>query len=248
MTTMVQERLIALGFNQNEARVYAALVKLGQADAKQLITVTKFHKNINDNLEKLMNKGLVSFFIENGRKVFKIASSMALFELLKEDEQEIQRKKKIAQEIAKEINLTQKLTMHKQQASVYKGISGVRLFYEESLHKGDYVVFGAPKDSVKIMGDYFWENYSLKRKELGIKVKMIFNPSLEKFGKKLQNSITHIKYFEYNFEPLTETHIQQDEVAFVVWSEEPVVFIIKDQFVSEAYKKYFEEMWLKAKS
>ena len=73
--------LIKLGFNKNEAKVYLALIEFGKADAGQIIAETKFHKNIvYDNLDKLIDKGLVSFIIENKKKIFQIASSNSLID------------------------------------------------------------------------------------------------------------------------------------------------------------------------
>ena len=70
---------IKLGFNKNEAIVYMSLIKFGKADANRLIKDTKFHKNIvYDNLEKLIDKGLITFVIEEGRKVFTVASPRML--------------------------------------------------------------------------------------------------------------------------------------------------------------------------
>ena len=70
MTTMEIENLVELGFNKNEAIVLLALLKVGKSDANQIIKATKFHKNIvYDNLEKLIDKGLITFIKEKGRKV-----------------------------------------------------------------------------------------------------------------------------------------------------------------------------------
>jgi len=247
MTTMNREDLIKLGFNKNEAIVYLSLVKFGQADANLLIKDTKFHKNIvYDNLEKLMDKGLITYVIEEGRRIYKIASPNALIQLFEIQEKEIWEKKKLAEKISKEINQAIKKIPYKREATIYKGVKAIKSFYKETLEGKNYVVFGAPKESVKIMGDYFWKNYTQKRIANKIRVRMIFNPSLKDFGDKLKNKFTEIKYFKQNFEPLTETHVQGDKVAIIVWTEEPILFLIKDKFVAENYRQYFENMWKKS--
>jgi len=76
MTTMNYEEFIDLGFNRNEAKVYLALARYGHATANEIIKATKFHKNIvYDNLEKLIDKGLVSYITEIRRKGIQTSST-----------------------------------------------------------------------------------------------------------------------------------------------------------------------------
>ena len=248
MTTMNKEELMDIGFNKNEAIVYLSLIKFGKADAHQLIQDTKFHKNIvYENLYKLMEKGLVSYILKDGKRIFAISSPNMLVELFEEEDKRIKSKKEKAVKLAEEISLAARTIKHRQEASIYKGIRGIKSFFKETLEGKDYVVFGAPKESVEIMGETFWRNYNLKREDKQIKVRMIFNPSIKAYGDTIKNKLTQIRYFEKEFEPLTETHIQGDKVGIIVWSEEPVLFLIQDKLVAEAYSRFFEDMWEVAK-
>ena len=253
MTTMDYEELIGLGFNKNEAKVYLSLITFGKADANRIIKDTKFHKNIvYDNLEKLMDKGLVTYIIEEGRKVFQIAPPDMLVKFFEEQEKEIEKRKKSAAKIAEEIRKTIKKIPKKQEATIYKGVKAIKSFFNEVLrNKKDFAVFGAPQASVDILGEHFWKNYELKRVENKINVRMIANPSVKEFAESLKkiikNKYTLVRYFEQNFEPLTETHIEKDQVAFIVWSDTPVLFLIQDQLVADSYKAFFEKMWKQAK-
>ena len=249
MTTMELIDLIKLGFNRNEARVYLALIKFGKSDARQIIKETKFHKNIvYDNLEKLIDKGLVIFILENKKRIFQIASSNSLINFFEEKEKEIKEKKDDAIKINQEISKIAKSIPEKQEASIYRGIQGIKSCYNSTLENGkNYVVFGAPPQSVSIMGDVFWRNYIAKRIANKMKVRMIFNPSLKNYWETIKNKFTEVRYFERNFEPLTETHIQDDFVAIIVWTKEPILFLISDKEVVDSYLKFFEIMWRLAK-
>jgi len=249
MTIMELSGLLKLGFNRNEARVYLALIKFGKADARTLIKETKFHKNIvYDNLDKLIDKGLVSFILEGKKRIFQIASSNSLIEFFEEKEEEIKEKKKTAEDITNQISKIAKNLPSKQEATIYRGIKGIKSFYNQTLNdKENYVVFGAPQESIDVMGETFWRNYNLKRKAKKIKVKMIFNPSIKEYGKTLGDRYTNVRYFERDFEPSTETHIQEDKVGIIVWGENPLLFLIHDKKVAESYMKFFEKMWKVAK-
>src|SRR3989344_4943252 len=226
MTTMEIEDLINLGFNKNESIVYLSLIKFGISEASAIIKDTKFHKNIvYDNLEKLIDKGLVTYIIEGGIKKFKTANPKTLIQLFEEEQKILEGKKILAKKISEEINKTINSKKEKSSAAIYRGIKGIKSFYESTLEEGDYVVFGAPEKSIKIMGEIFWKNYTIKR-----------------IDKK-----TLIKYFDKEFEPLTETHIQKDKVAIIVWNDEPTLILIQDKTVADSYIKYFNKMWKESK-
>lgn len=248
MTTMEIGDFINLGFNKNEAKVYLSLIKFKRSDASQLIKDTKFHKNIiYDNLEKLIDKGLVTFIVEKGRKVFAIASPDAFLNYFEEQEKELNKKKELAQKIAKEVKANIREIPYEQEATISKGIKAVRSFYNNALNNGDYLVFGAPQNSIDIMGRDFWMNHNVKRKDKKIKVRMIFNESIRYHGEASKNKYTTIKYFDKDFEPLTEVHIQNNIVAMIVWTKEPFIFKINSKIVAESYKEYFNKIWKLAK-
>lgn len=249
MTTMDITELLKLGFNKNEAIVYLSLLKFNKADAGRIIADTKFHKNIvYDNLEKLIDKGIVTFIIENNVKVFQIASSSMLVELFEEQAKEVEDKKKLALKISKEIDKKILNIPFKQEAVIYRGVKGVKSFYYEGVEKNqDTLAFGAPQESIDIMGEIFWRNLQAKRKAKNIHAKLIFNPSIKDYGDTIKNSLTEVRYFERDFEPMSETHIQGDDVGIIVWTKEPILFLIKDKLVAQSYRKFFEKMWKEAK-
>ncbi len=248
MTTMELSELINLGFNKNEAKVYLTLIRFGKADARMLINETKFHKNIvYDNLEKLIDKGLISFIQEGKKKIFQIASSASLNDYFEEQKKEIEERQKEAEIISKEINKLARKLPSIQEAKVYRGIQGIRTFYNQTLESGkDFVVFGTPQESVNVMGELFWKNYDVKRASKKITAKLIVNPSIKSYGETIKNKFTEVRYFERDFEPMSETHIQGDEVGIIVWTKEPILFLIKDKLVAESYLKFFEKMWKQA--
>jgi sugar-specific transcriptional regulator TrmB len=241
--------LLKLGFNKNEAKVYLILIKFGRADAGQIIKETHFHKNIvYDNLEKLISKGLISFIIEGKKRVFQIASSNSLVEYFEQEEKEINERKKEAEKLSKEINTLAKQIPLTQEAKVFRGVKGIKNFYYSGIENNqNTLAFGAPQESIDIMGEIFWRNLQVKRKEKNIHAKLIFNPSIKDYGETIKNKFTEVRYFERDFEPMSETHIQGDEVGIIVWTKEPILFLIKDKLVAESYRKFFDNMWKLAK-
>lgn len=241
--------LIEIGFAKNEALVYVTLARYKESNANQIIKETKLHKKIvYENLEKLIDKGLISFIIEGKIRVYKLNSPESLEQLYEEKIKGAKEEKRKAEELSKELSKISSKIKTKQDAKIYRGKKGIQTFYNELLKiKKDYVVFGAPEHSLSSMGETFWLNLNAKLKERKIKGKLIFNPSIKYYGEKIKSKLLEIKYFERDFEPLTETNIQGDRVAIIVWTDEPILFLIEDKNVAGSYIKFFEKLWKQAK-
>ena len=245
MTTMEIKDLTEIGLNFNEAKVYLELIKFKKSTARQIIKSTKFHKNlVYDNLNKLIDKGLVTYITENSKKIFQLADSDNLIEFISEKEKEILIKKEKANKISKEIKKISKESLFKSEATIYRGIEGIRAFYNETLEDGrDFFIFGGPLESIKIMGETFWKSYENKRLHKKMKSKRIFNTSIKEYKKILGQEDKNRRYFEKDFEPLTEIFIQGNKVATIVWAKEPMLFLIRDESVARSYMGYFKKLW-----
>ena len=87
--TMIEE-LTRLGLTINESKVYLALLELGSTNAGKIIKKTKLHRNIvYDNLDKLIEKGLVSFVIIKNTKYFETTSPSELKGYVSKQKQDI---------------------------------------------------------------------------------------------------------------------------------------------------------------
>jgi len=245
----MKEQLREIGFSNNEIKVYEALLKSYESSAHELITKTKLHKGVvYDNIDRLIEKGLITFILKDNKRSFSIAPPEALTNYIEEEEKAFKKKKKSIEELKEEIEKITFESQEKQEATIYKGIKAIKSFYNETLNNGDYYVFGGPKESVDIMGDLFWEAHHLKRRKNKTNTYILLNQSLKKWGEEQKGTYTHIKYFSKDFEPLTETHIQDNFVAIIVWTEEPILFRINSKKVHDSYKQYFDKMWKTIKS
>ena len=245
-------KLLELGLNRNEAKVYISLIKLGTSSAGEIIKETEFHRNIvYDNLDKLIDKGLVTFIIEGKRKIFQPTPPDMISRFLDKEEQMIKTKKQIAEVVKREISKLQaksKKSKKIQEATMFRGVNGLRVLFKDTLNVGkDYYVFGAPESSVDIMSSIFWKNYNLKRIENRINVKMIFNDNLREWSKKIKNKYTYIKFLPKEFDPLSETMIYGDKTAIIIWTEKPIAILIQDRNLAENYGQYFRILWKQAK-
>ena len=85
----MKEQLIRIGFGDKEAEIYLALIKLGRANIAELMKKTSVERRtIYDVLERLMQKGWVSYHEENKKKYYAPAKPELILEDLEHKKQE----------------------------------------------------------------------------------------------------------------------------------------------------------------
>ena len=92
---MKERMLERLGLTRHESRVYLALLELGSTNAGPIIAKTKLHRQIvYSALESLIDKGIVTFVVEKNRRYFQAADPEQFKEWFKEEEKEIDERRK----------------------------------------------------------------------------------------------------------------------------------------------------------
>ncbi len=163
---MKNEDLMKLGLSKAEATLYLTLLKIGASEVQALIKETGFYKaNVYDSLERLCEKGIISKIIENNKRVYQLQKPEALIEFVHKKKEEIEQQEQIAMHLATDVELAKKHIHSPENAMVFIGISGVKQVYSEIItEKLDYLVFGSPRESEEIIGDYYWKNLHLRQK------------------------------------------------------------------------------------
>ncbi|MFH1802948.1 MAG: helix-turn-helix domain-containing protein [archaeon] len=245
---MKTEDLKKIGLSKSEATLYLSLLKLGASEVQPLIESTGFYKaNVYQALERLCEKGIVSRVIEGKKRVYQIQKPESIIEFIKKKKDELEDQEKIARELVKNIE-SKRRTYTQETAVVLRGLTGIKQIYSDIIHnKTNYLVFGSPKESETLIGDYYWQNIHLKQIENGIKARMIFHKSLKDWKKIVPKEIIDLRFFDEEFEPLTETTIYGTKVAFVVWADNPVTTIINNEHLADSYRQIFNILWKIAK-
>ena len=238
-----------IGLSKSEATLYLALLKLGSSEVKSLVEESGFYKsNVYDSLERLYEKGIISKVVQKNKRVYQIQKPDSLTDYIIKKKFDLEEQEKIARKLAKNISSMKKQNYFKETAIVLSGLSGVKQIYSEIIeNKLDYLGFGSPKIASEIIGDYYWENLHLKQKEFGIRAKMIFHKSLRNWKKLIPNELIELRFFDEKFEPLTETTIYGSKVAFVIWTEKPIVTIINNEYIAKSYRQIFDLLWKQAR-
>jgi len=231
-----------IGLTNAEIKVYLALLELGTATAGPILEKSGLQNSVvHMTLNKLVDKGFVTFVKEGKRNHYQAINPKHIIEFINE-------KKERFEEILPELLLKQQQAKEKPEIVTFRGIKGIREMLTELLEAGgkEHHTFGSSIKSLMI-GDAWWVSYHKKRAALGIKAKLIFNESLKKWCDINKYPHTEYKFTTIGFEPLTETIIRNDKVGIIIWSDKPLGTIIHQKEAADSYDKFFTIMWDSAK-
>lgn len=231
--------LEGLGLTHAESKVYLALLELGSSQAGNITSKCGIHRRtVYDSIERLIEKGLISFIKQNNIKFYEAVDPIQLLKILKDKENNLK-------EMLPELKLLHETSKEKQETTFFRGKSGLKSVLNHQIDVGEEIlIFGASANSRKILKSYF-PHYNKQRIEKNIGVKIIFEESVRKDSRSTPNS--EIKYIPKEFSSPTAINIYGDNVAIILWSEDPVAILIKNREIAEGYKNYFRLLWSIAK-
>ena len=244
------ENLTELGLSVGQIKVYKSVLEIGNTSLGSIQERTGIERrNIYDILNKLIEKGLISYTIESGKKTYSCNHPNKILEEIKEKENKLTQLQKTIPEMA------QLYEMRKPEikAETIRGDQGVIALLQEML---EY------KESFWLGGNSF-ETYNSVSKGLSLNFKKWMKQRAEKKhmmydlvshgthleGLEPKNIKEHKKqFYKYNqlpkdmYSPMVII-IFGNKVAQVVWRDQPFAFIIDSKEVVESYKKYFDFFW-----
>jgi sugar-specific transcriptional regulator TrmB len=237
-----KDQLKEAGLTDNEAKIYFALLEIGAKPAGTISRRIGLHRRvIYDSLERLIEKGLVGYILENNKKIFQASSPQRILEIIKEKE------KSLEDVLPQMLSLFNKeKEKPKQETNFYKGTNGLKSIFEDQLEeskKDEILIIGASNLAYEYLNIYFhW--FDKKRVENKIRTKIIFNgiPAKHKIP------LAEIRYLPDKYSSDLAINIYSDKVAIINWKKDkPIAILIKDKDVAQGYKKHFELMWKIAK-
>lgn len=225
------------GLSKGEIETYLALLKLGSSLVSRIAQETGLHRtNIYDTLEKLREKGLVSYVIKENRKYFSASAPEKLVDYIEEREHDI---KSIIPE------LKQLMTSPRSDSlvEVFKGKEGLKTVLKDILkEKKDYVVLEEEGYIQEIL-PHFYPSFNKQMDREKIKVK-ILTKDAQKIEKRDLMEISSLPDF-LSFP--SATAVYGNKVAIFVWDEPYHAILIKSKQVADSYRQFFDALWKQAK-
>ncbi len=239
---MPGEFLLELGFTKNESKVYFALLKIGSSNPTNISSATNIHRtNVYDCLERLIERGLVSYIYKDGKKYYQASDPTKLKDILKERETKFY-------EVLPEMLKFKETSPNQELAEIHKGMKAVRMtFYSFLRKKNPILAYGIPRLALSLMEEFILI-YHKKRIKKKIVMKHIYDEDATKRIKELNSMpYTYARYLPKLKNSPVSTNICGDEIVFILWSESPYLIKIKNKEIANSYKKYFELLWKMSK-
>ncbi len=229
--------LEGIGLTKGEVTVYLTLLEQGSSTAgsiikKAFIQNSVFHFNVN----RLMDKGLVSYVKKGKYRIYKAVSPKNLILYLRDKEKELI-------SILPELQSKQEKIREVEEAEVFNGINGIISLLNiliEDTKRGDEFLFFAPDISEKNEDiQKFYEMYDAKRKAKGLLTKGLASIKLKDLF--IKRAYLKMKYV--NIPMPANMAFCKDKMAIISWPERPVGILIKSRQIVEKQKEFFNTIW-----
>jgi len=239
---MQTQDLQKLGFTENEAKVYLALLEAGLCTITKLITKANLHKQIiYDNLQRLTAKGLVSYVIQSNKKYFNAVSPEKIKDILEEQKTELQVKEDILKEVLPQLLAKKEASKESSLATIYYGKKGIKSILEDILKQKQEVYSYGAEGKFKLLFGPYWENYNRRRENLKIKFKVIWNEKLR--GKRENIGYLEARYVSKEYDNPASTLRYANKTVIFLWEEVPFAILIESSKITASYKNTFDLLW-----
>lgn len=248
---MELEILRKIGLTEGEIKVYSALVSLGKAPIFKVMKKSRVSSSkVYLILDKLIQKGFVSFGIENGVKNFEVTNPNSVLDYVNKKKEELNDFNKNFESLIPQITAN-KGSFEQESAQVYTGVKGISAAFEnllKEMQKGEeYCFFSiSPDEMTNENMKLFLANWHAKRISREIRVRGIVHPSIKtEFVKGILHKNYEIK--NYNLTMPTGVIIGKNRIIIPLWGEQDICYEIISKRVAEKYKLFFEKIWKIAK-
>ncbi len=236
--------LEGVGLGQSEAKAYIASLETGSATNGEIAKRAGLNRsNCNEAMKRLVEKGLVSYVIKANRKYYEATEPRHLLELLKEKEKGLEK-------TIPRLEEKRMLPRKEQEANIYEGYRGIKSVFEDILNGlkpgEEYLVLGAV--AIPKSFEVYIKHWTKRRIEKNIKLRIIYNEKaismIRHYGKE---KMTEIRVLPREYITPAVINIYGDKTSTILWSKEPVAFVVKNNEYADSFRQYFSLIWRIAK-
>lgn len=240
---MELEILKKLGLSEGELKIYNALLDLGSSPVNRIHEKTGIERrNIYDILNKLIERGLVTYITENKKRFFQIAHPKNIIGYIEQKEYDLETiKSKLQKEIPSLIKKFE-FTKPSISAEVYRGVGGVKAVWEDMLNYKEIHWIGSGRYIPKWYPNFF-AGWDKRRVKLKIRMLNIMRYELRKEIKE-PYKYEDIKYLpkEFSGNP-TVIGIYGNKIVNFVFVKDFFAFVIESKELAENYRLYHNYLW-----
>lgn len=245
---MDKKLLQEIGLTNSEINVYTALLKSGSIKVGDLMRQVNLHRSrVYEAINRLIEKGLVSYVIKNNIKFFEATDPERLLSYIEEQKEKLTEKEKSIQKIIPELKKQIPSTLPHAEAHVFAGKEGFKTIRKDVLkQKKDLYLIGAIGKENKFL-KYFFPNFNKLRIKNKIKWKILYDAEVR--GKKITKlPLMETKFLPKEYSSPAVINIYGDKVVNVLWKDDnPICFMIINKEIADSYRNWFKLLWKTAK-
>lgn len=251
MKNMNYDSLMHAGLTDGEVKTYLALLKLGPSTSGPIVDEAGISRSIIYHiLDKLMEKGLVSYIIKDKTRHFQAADPGQIERYLDEKEKDFEANRKEIEKLLPNL-LAMRKSAKESTAQIYEGFKGMQTVHEHSYPKlkkdEEFYYLGIPQVQQEKYHLY-WNRDHRRRIKAGIKCKLLFNQGTDIKILKNRNSF---KGCDSRYMPIDiqtpAWFMGYKDTAVIGLVEEEIAIEIVNQKIADSFKAYFDAFWKKSK-
>jgi len=230
----MKSTLQRIGMSEKEAKVYLCLLRLKTATVTKISKQSEVERTLCYSiLQKLIDRGFVSYILVHGKKEFRASNPQKILEDFKEKEKEIKK-------IMPDLILMASKRDNPMKAEMYQGIKGIQNIFKDIINeKKDYLFFCEEKGEFQNVLPIYLAQFLKQIEEEGIKERILVKKGLK--IPKSKNS--HVRYLPHNYFSPISTIVYGNKTALVIWSEPYYAILIENKEVADSFRSYFNLLW-----
>ena len=234
---MNTEALKSIGLTEVEIKVYLMLVKEGSSLAGIITKRIGVHRrSVYDALERLIEKGLVSYIKINNRRYFDAVNPERLINIVREKEE-------VLRTIVSELKETKATSKEKKETSFFRGKQALKSVFDDQIREGKEVLVLGDAVNINEILKYYFSKFDKERIKNNIGVRMIFDESAKKNKELRKIPLSKIKFVKKGDVGNMSVYIYGDNTSIVVWSENPTAILIREKAIADGFRSYFNFIW-----
>ncbi|UCD04192.1 MAG: helix-turn-helix domain-containing protein [Candidatus Woesearchaeota archaeon] len=226
-----------LGITSKESAIYLVLLKSGKSLAGAISQKSGIHRRtVYDALERLIEKGLVTYIIEDNKKYFLPTDPNRLVNFLKEKEQNIQ-------SILPTLSALYASKEEKEKAEVYRGKAAMMSLLDQHIQDKKTIHILASMSGATNVLKYYWPGYSKAKAKAGVVTKVIY---VDKMRSKIPNvnKLTKVRYLPKGYDSDLTIVTWGNKVALQLWHpDNPLAVLIRSERAAKGFMFLFNLMW-----
>jgi hypothetical protein len=236
------------GLTDGEAKVYLALLKTGNTTVGPIIDESGVaHSIIYTILEKLVQKGLVSYIIKDKTKRFQAEPPRRLLDYIGERQSALEESKSRVAALLPQLELLRTMQTHSS-VQMFEGFKGVQTAWElqyAKLKRGEehhsWGVHAFQEERFHL----YWQRDHIRRGKLGIGSKLMFNEGTDRKILENRNSYKgcEARYMPSGIKTPAWFVVYKDVTSIFLQLPEPMAVVIVNKEIAETFEAYFQDFW-----